>query len=531
MTEYGRGPESQPWDPDDPLYGDGQFGAGYPGDYRQGWQQAPYGTEGHYSGYPSYQPQQPYPLQYQVPQQYDPYPTDPANPGQYQGGWPQGVPYDQQYGAQYPAQHPGDPYGTGEHPAYYPEQQQQQQQQQHQYQHPEPGYPQPDPDTGWDPGPDQGESAFFGGRDEEAEAEDDGEVPRGGKKRKRRGGCACFVVSLLVVGGIGTVGYFGWGFYQARFASAPDYEGDGAGEIQVEIPDGAVLSDMGRLLTKEDVVKSSGAFVEAAEADEKAQAIQPGTYTLRKRMSGEAAVAMMLDPQSQNGFIVAEGLRASKIYQLVDEKLEVSKGTTKKAANSGDIGLPSWAEGKPEGFLFPSKYSVGRNTDPEDLLRQMVKRAEAEYEKVGLTKEAKRVDRSPREVITIASLIQAEAQQDHEFGKVSRVIHNRLDEPMALGFDSTINYALGRSTLNTTVQDTRYPSPYNTYLHRGLPPGPICNPGHQAIEAALKPTKGNWLYFVTVKAGDTRFTDSKSEHDRNVQDFNEEQRKERENGD
>lgn len=101
---------------------------------------------------------------------------------------------------------------------------------------------------------------------------------------------------------------------------------------------------------------------------------------------------------------------------------------------------------------------------------------------------------------------------------------------MKLGFDSTINYAMGRSSLDTSISDTKYPSPYNTYLHQGLPPGPIGNPGHQAIEAALKPTKGDWLYFVTVKPGDTRFTDSESEHSKNVEDFNKEQRNKKGNG-
>ena len=114
--------------------------------------------------------------------------------------------------------------------------------------------------------------------------------------------------------------------------------------------------------------------------------------------------------------------------------------------------------------------------------------------------------------------------EDEDFGKVSRVIANRLEIDMRLQFDSTVNYALGRSTLDVSIEDTQIDSPYNTYVEYGLPPGPICNPGHQALEAALNPTPGDWLYFVTVSEGDTRFTADPEEHEQNVQDFNEAQR-------
>ncbi len=338
------------------------------------------------------------------------------------------------------------------------------------------------------------------------------------------------VVSLVLVGAVGTAGYFGYDFYQAHFAPAPDFSGSGSGQAQVKIPDGASIADMGDALQEAGVVKSAGAFVEAAEGDAKSGGIQPGTYSMRKQMSGDAALKLMLDPASQNALIVSEGLRAKAVYALIDKKLGKAKGTTQKAAKTAALGLPRFAKNNPEGFLFPSRYSVGKESDPAEVLREMVARAKAEHTKVNLDSEAKKVGKSPEEILTIASLIQAEAQKDDEFGRVSRVIYNRLDENILLQFDSTINYAKGRSSLDTSVEDTRLNSPYNTYRNRGLPPGPIDNPGHQAIEAALKPTKGNWIYFVTVKPGDTRFTDSKAEHDRNVRDFNKEQRKKKESG-
>ena len=596
MTEYGRGPGSQPWHPEDPLYGEGWDGgrpAAYQGDgdpyagqYAQQYtdQYADQYADPYGAGQQQAPQQQGY---YQQPQEY----YGDAGWGGTQGA---GVSYDPGYGVgatdPYGMQPVQDPYGTGQQPGYYaaPDAYQQPQPQHPYQQHPggpgpgqgqqghgipgqqgHPGMQDPyadpahapggggfppapgeqhlppgaDPDTGWDPGPDQGEHAFFTERDEEAdedwhESDDDrpsragrrGSRNRRGGEPKRRSGAACLVVCVVLVGGVGTVAYFGYDFYQAHFAPAPDFSGKGSGQVQVRIPDGASIADMAGALEGAGVVKSPGAFIEAAEANKKAAGIQPGTYSMRKQMSGDSAVTLMLDPASQNGLILSEGLRAKKVYALVDKKLGKPAGTTAKAARTAELGLPSWAKGNPEGFLFPSRYSVGKETAPADVLRDMVKRTKAEHAKVALDAEAKKAGKTPEQILTIASLIQAEAQQDNEFGKVSRVIYNRLDKDMLLGFDSTINYAKGRSSLATSVGDTKFESPYNTYLHRGLPPGPIDNPGHQAIEAALNPTKGNWLYFVTVKPGDTRFTDSKAEHDRNVQDFNAEQRKQKENG-
>jgi UPF0755 protein len=105
-------------------------------------------------------------------------------------------------------------------------------------------------------------------------------------------------------------------------------------------------------------------------------------------------------------------------------------------------------------------------------------------------------------------------------GKVARVIFNRLERGMPLQMDSTINYALGRSTLATSTRDTRIDSPYNSYQRMGLPPTPIGNPGEEAMRAAIDPTPGDWLYFVTVKPGDTRFTADYAEHQHNVDEFN-----------
>jgi UPF0755 protein len=388
----------------------------------------------------------------------------------------------------------------------------------------------------WDPDeeePNPREHAFFADHDDDEEDDDAPAAPGGGRRagksqpkggRKRRSGCACMVVVLVLGGGLGGAGYFGYNFYQSHFGPAPDYSGQGAGDVQVEIPAGATATTMGNLLKNAGVVKSVDAFTSAASKNPKGQFIQAGVYILHKQMSAASAVTMMLDPNSQNALIIAEGLRATEVYKKIDEKLGLKTGTTAADVKGVNVGLPSWAKGNIEGFLFPAKYSVAKTTKPVDLVKDMVNRANAEFTKIDLEGNATKVGKSPEEILTIASLVQAEAQESADFGKVSRVIYNRLDQNMALGFDSTINYAMGRSTLSTSVQDTQYASPYNTYIHKGLTPGPISNPGATALDAALNPTPGNWLYFVTVKPGDTRFTDSYAEHQKNVEEFNQYQK-------
>lgn len=345
---------------------------------------------------------------------------------------------------------------------------------------------------------------------------------RRGNTKKRRSGSACLVMTLLFTGVAGGGGYVGYQYWQNHFAAPPDFPGQGTGTVEVQIPDGATLAVMGNILKKAGVVESVDAFTAAAAKS--GANLQGGTYELHLRMSAAAAVALMMDPTSQNALVIPEGFRAGQIYARLDQRLGLSSGTTQAAARSADLGLPSYANGNPEGFLFPSRYSLSKSGKPADILARMVRQAQAEYAKDDLVARARQIGMTPYQVIIIASLIQAEAQQPQDFGKVSRVIYNRLSQNMALGFDSTINYALGRSTLHTTTADTRLNSPYNTYLHKGLPPGPIDNPGHEAIEAALNPEAGNWLYFVTVKPGDTRFTASAAEHERNVQAFNQYQR-------
>ncbi|MCX2184048.1 endolytic transglycosylase MltG [Streptomyces sp. SKN60] len=567
MTEYGRSPGSEPWHPSDPLYGDQGWEGQQQYPQQQYQQQAPYGHQdpyaqqqtyagGPYEQQQSHDPQQ-YPQDYGQQygeQQYGQsagYDTPGYPAQQYDATWETGqaaMPYNAPPADPYGGQQP-DLYGTPE--AYPPPQ--------------PPGRrraPQQQPVTDWDAEPEEENHPFFTGEDapgNESERYDDdaydddyddepdgrrsgrrgGKNGRGGKGekgKKAKNGMACLVVAVVLVGGVGGVGYVGYKFWQGRFAEAPDYTGAGSGDVQIEIPRGATGYDIGNILKKNGVVKSVDAFVSAQQKNPKGQSIQAGVYTLKKEMSAESAVSMMLNPASQSNFVIPEGKRNVWVYEQIDKRLELKPGTTQgiAKAKANELGLPDWAKNHKnvkdplEGFLFPASYPVAKGGKPEDALRKMVSRANQEYAKFDLEAKAKElgVD-GPWELVTIASLVQAEGTSHDDFRKMSEVVYNRLkpSNPQTYGgleFDSTYNYIKNQSTVDLSLTALRkYENPYNTYYVKGLPPGPISNPGIEAMTGTVEPTHDGWYYFISLDGKTSQFTKTNAEHQKLVEKFNE----------
>ncbi len=351
---------------------------------------------------------------------------------------------------------------------------------------------------------------------------------RRGRRRRQRGGA---VIPLLLVLAVVLVSGAGYGGYNllARWRT-PDYSGLGSGEAVIQVKEGDTLRDIAVALRDADVVKSVKAFVLAAAAESRATSIQPASYRMRQQMKASAALALMLDSDSRTGQItIPEGLRQSQVLELIASKSELSAAALQTAAkNTPALGLPAYAGGNAEGFLFPSTYDVGPGTTAEQLLRQMVDRHKAVASKLNLTSGAARLRLTPYQILIVASLTQAEARHKEDFPKVARVIYNRLAIDQPLQFDSTVNYALNQNVLKLSDKDLAIDSRYNTYKHPGLPPGPICEPGEDALRAALQPAAGSWRYFVTTnpQTGETKFTSSdeeflelKREFDENVRRF------------
>ncbi|MEV4573766.1 endolytic transglycosylase MltG [Nonomuraea jabiensis] len=211
---------------------------------------------------------------------------------------------------------------------------------------------------------------------------------------------------------------------------------------------------------------------------------------------------------------VAAGMRLSQLFKQLSRLTGRPVAEFERAAKDGTaLGLPSYAGRRLEGFAFPGTYEFSPTASPAEILRPMVARFEDAAEAAGLADGARRAGRTPLEIVTIASIVQAEAGRDEDMAKISRVIDNRLNRKMHLAVDSTVLYGLNKYGVEATLKDVRSPSPYNTYRRRGLPPGPIGSPGAEAIRAALHPARGTWLYYVTTdpKKRVTKFATTESE--------------------
>lgn len=341
---------------------------------------------------------------------------------------------------------------------------------------------------------------------------------RTGRARRRRRPVAVVLTLLVLAGLVAGIVLGGQRLIALINPTSQDYTGQGTGEVSVRVADGDTLSDIGRTLVETDVIASVGPFVDAAEANAASVGIQPGVYGMRLQMSGQAALDLLLDPASRqlSRVTLPEGLTVERtLARIAEETGRPIEEFQAAAADTAALGLPAYANGQLEGFLFPATYDVEPDTTPADLLRQMVARGTQALTGLGIA-EADRLA-----VVTKASLVQAEAGNVEDMGKVARVLENRIADGMALQLDTTVNYANGKGGITTTPDDRANPSPYNTYLYPGLPPGAINNPGEDALRAVLNPTPGDWRFFVVVDpdTGDTRFAATKAEHDANVEIF------------
>jgi UPF0755 protein len=354
---------------------------------------------------------------------------------------------------------------------------------------------------------------------------------RGARRRRRRrrsAGCLAVLVSLVVVVGLGGfVVIRGRAYLEDVFAPPPDYHGNGHGSVLVEVHDGDTSTQIADSLYKAHVVASEEAVIDVARDEPRATLIQVGFYDMAKKMSADAALQRMLDPDSivTNAVTIPEGYTVQQTLAQAADDSDLGLGAMKRAAADEDsLGLPSYAEGNPEGYLFPATYSLPPNGTPRMLLRMMVDRFDESAQRLDLEKGAAALDMSPQEIVTVASIVQSEARNASDFPKVARVIYNRLDRDMPLQMDSTVHYAVGKSgQVTTTDEDRASSSPYNTYRFPGLPPGPIASPGDAALKAALHPADGDWIYFVTVNpdTGETKFAVTSAQHQRNVAQLHE----------
>lgn len=326
------------------------------------------------------------------------------------------------------------------------------------------------------------------------------------------------LVTLLVVAG---GGYFAMHQLRPVFDSvfgAKDYNGSGSGSVRFVVQPGDTGRAIADNLVDAGVIRGARPF-EAALTDQRGKEIQPGTYSLRSQMSATSALSMLRDNGSRQvvKVTVPEGRRATEVFALLADKTgRPLADYHAAAANPDTIGLPAQAGGKVEGYLFPATYSFDPDDDALDQLATMVGRMRTELDQLSVPVAER------RRVVVLASLIEMEARNAADRPKVARVLENRLAAKMPLQLDSTVKYSYPpNGKVTTTDAQRNAKNDYNTYAMSGLPAGPIANPGRASLQAALAPTPGPWLYFVTVDplSGLTRFATTYAEHNVNVAAF------------
>ena len=281
--------------------------------------------------------------------------------------------------------------------------------------------------------------------------------------------------------------------------SVQDYSGQGYGSVEFTVSQGESPSSIAKRLVEAEVVKSADAFTGVSSG----MTLYPGTYQLRKHMPASSVAAILSDQSKAEGFLdVNAGERVSDVIKKAAALSEIDESEFQKIIDAKGEGiLPAEAGGNFEGWLEPGKYDVKGLGSAQKILKTIVDKRVSKLNEMHVPTGSER-----QRLLTIA---EAEVNSSDYYGKVTRVILNRLDRDMTLGMDSTTAYGLGiNGTQLTNAQLNDSSNKYNTRVNKGLTPTPISNPGDSAIQAAMNPEQGDWLYFVTVNlsTGETKFT-------------------------
>jgi UPF0755 protein len=347
------------------------------------------------------------------------------------------------------------------------------------------------------------------------------EPPR--EKRSHKGAWGCLIVFVVLAALVAGVAVFLQGPISQIIAATQgpaDFTAEEAAtgeDIIVMIHNGDGGSDIASTLVEDGVVKSFESFYSVLLQTNPEPVFQPGAYQLKTKMVATTALEALLDEDTRlnQTVVVPEGTAAVDVLAAISEGTEIPLADLQAAAASvAQFGLPAEATTL-EGFLFPATYTFSPEDTAEVALQTMVNRQYEALDAAGVAV----ADRWS--TIVFASLIQREAGLREDYYKVSRVFLNRLDPAQwdsgRLQSDATVAYGTGKTHLVTTTDAERGDAGnvYNTYAHPGMVVGPISNPGDLAIDAALHPVDGSWLFFVTINldTGETAFSTTVEEHD------------------
>jgi uncharacterized YceG family protein len=294
------------------------------------------------------------------------------------------------------------------------------------------------------------------------------------------------------------VAVLGWETFQPL-------HGSGTGSVRVTVPAGANAGEIGRLLAQRGVIASPTFFELNATVTGRRGSLRPGSYTLARDMSyGAVLGALEKGPKAKVvatvGVTLPEGPSLREEAPVVDRSGKVT-GSYRKAATSPKVlrrirrlGAPKGTR-TPEGFLFPATYTLVKGSPARDLVAKQLQAFRQNLARVDM-RYARRKNLTRYDVLTIASMVEREAQLDSERPLVASVIYNRLKLDMPLGIDATIRYYTNNWARPIRVSELKADEPYNTRLHRGLPPTPIGNPGLASLKAAAHPATTKYIFYV-----------------------------------
>ncbi|WBL18190.1 endolytic transglycosylase MltG [Citricoccus sp. NR2] len=343
------------------------------------------------------------------------------------------------------------------------------------------------------------------------------------ERRRRRRRMMIVMASSLLVFVLVLVG-LAYGIRSMFNLGEPDdFPGPGGEEVTFTVNPGEGAIVIGNRMVEEDIVASTQAFLNALDEVDTTQTIQPGEYALREEMpaSDAAAVLLRVGAASVDYVPVNSGMRITEVFEALAEQTSYSVEEFEEAAADPTVfGLPAEANSL-EGYIAVGQYRFERGLSPEEILQQTVDPTITEFERLGITDEQEQYD-----LVTIASILEAEARPD-DYARVAGIINNRLRPDNSetnglLQIDATVIYGLGIRNLQFTAEERQDASnEYNTYVHPGLPPGPIGAPSIAAIDAAAEPEDNSYYYWITtnIETGETKFSETLAEHQQYQQEF------------
>ncbi len=369
---------------------------------------------------------------------------------------------------------------------------------------------------------------------------------RAERDQRRRRLVTGVAVAVLTVVAIGVV-FLGSKLWHGMTGAPTDFTGEGIDDVVIEVHEGDTTTALAQTLVDANVVANAKTFVTAAAENPAIAAIHPGFYLVRTESPAALAVDALADPANRVGkMTIPEGRQlddttdvkthavTAGIFTLISDASCVELNGEQQCvpaadlqaaastASAAELKIPDWAlervaamgddHRRIEGLIAAGTWNVNPSASPTEILADLIDTSTNYYTRDGLLETAAAMNMSPYDILVVGSLVQKESTPE-DFPKVARVIYNRLAEPQKLEFDSTVNYSLDRQEIATTDADRATVTPWNTYASEGLPATPIAAPGQPAIEAAVHPAEGDWLYFVTIDmSGTTLFTREYQQH-------------------